>query len=617
MSTSSVTPDQSSLASAANTPSNYVEQSSQNPAPQPAAQPSVPATGPRLQSALAAIVSAGPNPVPTTQPASNTPPARPAWQTALGKVASTVDTGLAGIPAGGRPSFLGGLGQGARAEKQDIANQQAIKFKTFDDQVRMAELHNQDLKMQNDTEQQQDAHSKAELDMRAFANEHGINYDTISNHGPSVMDHLAAQTKANGAASVPPGAHVSADGKSIYLPQQNQQTQDGQKTMYSALAPALGLPGLPPGADFVPPKQMNMLTNKVNGFDINGAPIKHEDLPGLLGATQTQRDNMAKNGASDAQLKTLDNMLGIYKANLNALDEHAAGVKQKDIDMQTAAAGQKKQAELNVENTPSNQAASARGAASKAQAVEQAKGSDSLVVAYHPGYDNGDGTKGANVVMTKAEAQEQGLQHYKADGAKLNATVAGMNDVQNKLNQLAAVATDPNKMSQVDPGLAARMLQHGKGITFGATGFGSSVSVDTSSVNEKLYAHEVGLANQATRDFVTATVGAHEAVTQLPRLQTFGQSSRMTQQQMEAAQNLLPHAGDGADFAAQKMTSLQGMLDPLRKQMPHMQGAEQMPSWLEQKKNQQSAPPQAAATPTPVGSYDPSTRSVTYSRGPQ
>lgn len=276
----------------------------------------------------------------------------------LGAVARTADTGLAGIPAGGRPSFLGGLGQGARAEKQDIANQQAIKFKTFDDQVRMAELHNQDLKMQNDTQEQQDAHGKAELDMRAFANEHGINYDTLPNHGGSVMDHLAAQTSANGSASVPSGSHVSSDGKTIYMPQQNDATKDGQKSMYAALAPALGLPGLPPGADFVPPKQMNMLTNKVNGFDINGSPIKHEDLPGLLSATQTQRDNMAKNGASDAQLKTLDNMVGIYKANLKGLDDHAATVKQAD-----------QQATNNANNSPESIA----GDAAKAGAIAKAQ----------------------------------------------------------------------------------------------------------------------------------------------------------------------------------------------------------------------------------------------------
>ena len=54
-----------------------------------------------------------------------------------------------------------------------------------------------------------------------------------------------------------------------------------------------------------------------------------------------------------------------------------------------------------------------------------------------------------------------------------------------------------------------------------------------------------------------------EAITQLPRLQTFGQSNRMTEKQMEAVINLLPQPGD-REFAAQKMTSLQGMIDPLR-----------------------------------------------------
>jgi hypothetical protein len=85
-------------------------------------------------------------------------------------------------------------------------------------------------------------------------------------------------------------------------------------------------------------------------------------------------------------------------------------------------------------------------------------------------------------------------------------------------------------------------------------------------------------------------VGAHEAITQLPRLQTFGKSNRMTEKQMEAAVNLLPQPGDGS-MAAQKMTSLQGMIDPLRKQIPRMPGAESTPSWLEQRKQQQRQAP--------------------------
>jgi hypothetical protein len=46
----------------------------------------------------------------------------------------------------------------------------------------------------------------------------------------------------------------------------------------------------------------------------------------------------------------------------------------------------------------------------------------------------------------------------------------------------------------------------------------------------------------------------------------------MTEKQMEAAQNLLRQPGDRA-MASHKMTSLQGMIDPLLKQIPHMPGA--------------------------------------------
>jgi hypothetical protein len=612
--------------------SSAVPSSTPSPAPQPAqqaapaAQPAQPQS--RLNTVLGAIVSAtSPQPA-TTAATPNTPPAQPAWKKDLSTGLGAVSAGLAGVPAGGRPSFMGGLGQGARSEQAAIAQQQAVKFKSFDDQVRMAELHNQDLKMQNDTQEQTDAHQKAELDMRAFANEHGINYDTLPNGGSAVMDHLQAQTAANGAASVPPGTHVSADGKSIYMPQPGQQTQDGQKTMYNQLAPALGLPAA--NGDFVPPKMMNMLTNKINGFDINGSPIKHEELPEALSQAQAQRDNIAKNGGSDAQLKTLDNMIGIYKANLSSLDSHAAGVAgqtaqavkagQDAADTSpTAIAGEQKkaagvkQAQLDVENSPSNQASQVQLAANKAAAEEAAKGNDKLVVAYDSGYGNSDGTKGANVVMTKGEAQTKGLQHYGADGAKINATVAGFNDVQNKINTLADVASNPDKMAQVQGGLAATLLKGGFGIEIGAFG----TKVDVSKINTQLYQTQLAQANQATRDYVTAMGAAHEAITQLPRLQTFGQSSRMTQQQMEAAQKMLPAPGDDGPMALQKMTALQTTIDPLRKQLPHMQGAESMPSWLEKRGQQQQTPSPAQAAPTPVGNYDPSTRSVTYSRGPQ
>ncbi len=522
----------------------------------------------------------------------------------IGAVAKVASVGLQGIPDTGRPGFVQGLGQGARA-------QQAIKFKNFDDQVRLAQLHNQDLKMQQDTQAQQDAHKRAELDNRSLANSLGIDYDTIPSDGKAVMDHLEAQTAGKGAASVPPGTHLSGDGTTVNIPKDTQATRDGQKQMYGMLGPALGLPSLPPGAQFVPPALMNMLTNKLHGYDQKGAPPQHQDLPGMIGAAQAQRDTLAKNGASPEQLKALDNMIGIYKANLDSLDSHAADLKAKEKKAEAeaqsspeaiAAVKAKKQAELDVTNSEANQNAAARGEAKKAEAKSTGELNS---VAYDPNYQNADGTKGANVVMNRDEAQAKGLSHYKADASTLNTVVAGMNDVQNKLNQLADVVTDPKRMGDVNPMMAADMLKHGHGISLEFHGVG----VDTSAINEQKYAAEVAMSNQATKDYVTAMVGAHEAVTQLPRLQTFGKSNRMTEKQMEAAINLLPHPGDGL-MAGQKMTSLQGMLDPLRKQIPHMPGAESIPSFLEKKQQQQAQ--QQSQQPQSVGRFNPQTKSIDF-----
>lgn len=216
------------------------------------------------------------------------------------------------------------------------------------------------------------------------------------------------------------------------------------------------------------------------------------------------------------------------------------------------------------------------------------KGASQLVVAFDPGIQNPDGSRGGNVVIPQGQARQQGLtNYYKADPSTINSTVGGFNDVQQKINMLADVANDPNRMGKVQPELAAAMLAHGKGITLGAFG----TSIDPSRINEGLYADDVRSANQATRDYVAAMGAAHEAMTQLPRLQTFGKSSRMTQQQMEAAQNLLPQPGDAANpaYAQQKMDALQTTLDPLRKQLPRMQGADLIPSWKELRRNQQTS----------------------------
>src|ERR1700742_2840711 len=74
--------------------------------PVPQASTAQPAAQPKPTSRLAAILSA---------------------------VANVASTALSGVPDRGRPGFTTGLGEGARAEQANIANQQAIKFKSFDD----------------------------------------------------------------------------------------------------------------------------------------------------------------------------------------------------------------------------------------------------------------------------------------------------------------------------------------------------------------------------------------------------------------------------------------------------------------------------------------------------
>ena len=111
---------------------------------------------------------------------------------------------------------------------------------------------------------------------------------------------------------------------------------------------------------------MNLLTNKIHGFNIDGSAPKHDDLPGIIGAVPAQGDQLAKSNGTPAQLQALDSVLGIYKANLKALDDHAASVKQQPASAEA-------QGKANVANNPDNQAAGARGAGLKAGTEAQAK----------------------------------------------------------------------------------------------------------------------------------------------------------------------------------------------------------------------------------------------------
>jgi hypothetical protein len=341
MSTSSITPDQSSLASAVTAQ-----------APQPVTTQPTP-------SASSGGIASGPN------DADSQAPPQSRLGAILGAVARTVSTGLSGIPAGGRPSFVGGLGQGARAEQAAQAAQQEIKFKDFDTQVRLANLHNQDQELQLRTQEQQDAHQKSQDAQADYDDDHGITYDPHPNQGAAVMDTLKGQTQANGAAEVPAGTHLSADGKTVNVPDPSKETQAGLLQKYKDLQGPLSLPALPQNAQFVPGRNLDVMTHKMGGYKADGSPWNHDDLPGQISSLQSQRDAVAKSGANPYQLQTLDNTLNIYKSNLKALDDHAAGVAGKNEQA-------KEQGKIVAQNSPEGQALLARQNAGKAALQDNA-----------------------------------------------------------------------------------------------------------------------------------------------------------------------------------------------------------------------------------------------------
>ena len=245
--------------------------------------------------------------------------------------------------------------------------------------------------------------------------------------------------------------------------------------------------------------------------------------------------------------------------------------------------GAQKAAELAAENSPE----AITGAAKKAGAIAAAQEPYKAAL-----QDNAAGNKpqksaqvvlalnpnGGSDVLNSDDAAQQGLKvttPLKAgDVQKLNGTIAGFNDVQTKTNQLADIVNSGD-FAKVQGPLAQAMIE--KGLTVDMHG----ISVPFGRINAALNSENAKAANPATRKFVVAWLGAHEAVTQLPRLQTFGTSNRMTEKQMEAAQQMLPQAGDDSSLAQQKLSAFQDVLDPLRKQVPRMPGANLLPSFRE------------------------------------
>lgn len=183
-------------------------------------------------------------------------------------------------------------------------------------------------------------------------------------------------------------------------------------------------------------------------------------------------------------------------------------------------------------------------------------------------------------VMDRGEVSK-GQFSYKIDPTLVNANAGRMDDVQNKINNLAMVVDSIN-MKDVNQALVGAALDKGTQLNF------EGLHVDTGRLNAVLSAEAIASMNEPTRNYIVALLGAHEAVTNVPGLQTFGKSNRMTEKQMEAAQKMLPEAGDDANMARKKMIAFQGVLEPLRNRIITLPGQPLLPSFTEDMHNTES-----------------------------
>jgi hypothetical protein len=244
-----------------------------------------------------------------------------------------------------------------------------------------------------------------------------------------------------------------------------------------------GLPPLPKNAQFVPPANLDVMTHVLGGYDVSGKPINHDQLPAAVASLQNQRDALAKKSATPYQLQTVDNLLSIYKSNLDALDTHAASVTQKNEQA-------KKQGEIAAQLSPEGTQLDARNQANAITKQDNAAGNKNATqVASSPMKDS------LGVTITPpAGGQKEILKRqdsFKKDADNLAKTEGTFNQFQSVLNDVNSGKDLTGAQSVVALfnaiGISAEPLQ-GKGFR-----------INSNTVEE--HANAIGLPEQATRKF--------------------------------------------------------------------------------------------------------------------
>jgi hypothetical protein len=491
MSSNSVTPDPSTLGSIVSgqpTPPNYVDQSSQNPAPPQVAPQSIGIQRSRLNTVLNAVSNAN-NPQialsdqpPPAQPVSDmggqdTPSGSPpSWKSKLGAVASVVSTGLSGIPDKGRPGFIQGLGSGARAEQKAQATEQAIKFQSFQDSVRAAQLNNEDIRMQWATDDHQTAvQDQADAEAKRMTAQTGMTYTKVPNTASDVTTHMIADAAQNGgASSVSPGTIMGPH--ALYVPNKGSADQAQALTKdYNMRAPAYGLPSVQPG-QVVQPGAYDQLRQAASGMDNKGDP---QSAAALANRIAILKDQLNANPSSEATSAIQSDI-----AHLTDLQTHHAARDRAGIAQATSDAVDKA-SKLGAIKTSNTEQVDDNKAGNKTQKTDA-----QMYV--------GSDASGNQVAGTSDDLKAAGVQGFTKMGASAGEKVTQAREMISPDGLFSAVAKDvADLQAKGKLGVAASRWSEFMGGTVGTDPDFAPLRTDMGLLSTKLMQVHVGARGSA------------------------------------------------------------------------------------------------------------------------
>lgn len=531
-------------------------------------------------------IATGPQPQPTTQgpqaadlvqsDASSGNAQRPTFDSQEPSFWKRILVGALGGLSGGVP----GAGAGAigaaietpaqySAAKLNAASVQTntLKMRDLASATAAANFTNLNTQYHNQDQAAQDQHQDHVDEWAKFNRDNfGIPYDVVPNNhgGQAVLDYMAqsqAQDPTGQGAHVPQGTLVGPH--QIFVPKQDSGTADQHFKLLQDLSMVTNSPS-PTREQFdrMSPAQQDAASSGVlriaMGRDQDGKLVTADNIPDQI-STLTSGLKTYQQQPDAAQNPALVSRIQGTIANLS--DQLSAHNKNKaDSAAQVSAA-----------EAPGKIAVSTAEAQAK-DTISRARKDDDVIVATDPATNKSQ-------VMTRKDAEDNNFfVGSKADTLALQGISATADDVQGTVNRLAQFVNSP-AMAKVDPRQVATALGPD---TMSVGAFGSHLSL--AGVNAKLKNMSAADMNDSSRQYSVLVAQAHEAATQVPRLQTLGKVNRNSQQQMDAAVAMLPTPSDTQPLAQQKMNAFQDLIDPIITRIPSTPGVTIRPSWRSQQK---------------------------------